>query len=183
MKKMTGDAEWAEGRWRKEKNVENLEKLEFPCIRRASDYMGSGLSTYKVPRDKKQEVMISELYKNVRLFPQGRDRGILTEVVEMVKENPGLDRNLSEIHDIIDLFDLNKPTYGVSEDMDRRDHWTEKAQKLCVRAYDTTNRSLLKNGMARVVTRKGSNTEKDDDPLRHTAEGGVTKKRNRRNTN
>jgi hypothetical protein len=180
MKKMTGLTEWAEGRWRKEKEVENLEDSLSPRIRRATNYKGSGLATYHVPNNKKHEVLISELYKNVKVMPQGGDRGILTEVVEMVQQNPELDRNLSQIHEIIDYFNLARVQYGVSEDIARRRHWMTEAEKICVRAYDTTNRFLLKNGASRVAIRKGPKTKKGADALRQTVGAGVTKKRNTR---
>jgi hypothetical protein len=182
MKKMTGLTDWAEGRWRRDKEIEDLEASSTPRIRRATNYKGSGLATYALANTQKHEVLISELYKNVKSFPQGGDRGILTQVVEMVKQNPGLDRNLSRIHEIIDHFNLLSTNYGILEDIARRRYWAAQAEKLCVRAYDTTNRFRLKNGTTKTAIRKVSSTRKSEDPLRQAAGAGVTKKRNTRRT-
>jgi hypothetical protein len=179
MKKMTGKSEWKEGEWRGE-----ISKNFHP----ATDYKGSAFGTFHLSKDRKSEVKISMLVEMVKKFPQGGDRGVLTEVVELVKDRPELDRNLSQIHEVVDLFAITVPQYGVEEDRARQNHWHEEAHKIKVRFYDTTNRSRLKNGKLKQTslqplarTRKTA-ASKSADPSRRIQAGVSKGKRNQHAT-
>ncbi|KAF2435537.1 hypothetical protein EJ08DRAFT_656534 [Tothia fuscella] len=121
----TGSEDWSEKRWR---NSATLTPVP--------DYTASQFVASKL-KEGKQETLISSLATNVVQMPEGDDRGALTEAVALVKAFPDLDRNLSELGELLTEQAIRPMPYTSSVDTRCQLRWTKDAAKVSTTMYDT----------------------------------------------
>jgi hypothetical protein len=82
-------------------------------------------SQFRVQKDVKQkeDVFISTLSLNVQQFPTGNEAGVITRAIELVRQNPALDRKLSEIGTLISSQNIIAPAYRLAEDKVSLTRW------------------------------------------------------------
>jgi hypothetical protein len=132
------------------------------------DFTTDAFICQDLPDEEKEDIMISKLADDVVSFPQGNDRGILTEVIQRVINNPSLNRNFSDIQSLIQEEKLSPTPYGPDEDLRSREYWTEEAKKYSSRIYDTTNGEKLREAMKlKVNPKKRKTNDSNEKPSKH----------------
>jgi hypothetical protein len=128
----TGDDRWGEQKWRASNPDSDASQVDF-----------GALACHALPDTEKEDIKISDLTKDVLVFPKNNDRGTLTEAIELVCRNPQLDRNLADINSLITEQRLSIVVYNADKDRICKDHWTNVSDQTFSRTYDATNRSTL----------------------------------------
>jgi hypothetical protein len=127
-----GVKNWKESAWHAT-NEENASQVDFST---------DGFTCRDLPNSAKTDITILELAEGIDL-PQGNDRGTLTEVIEFVRRNPLLDRNLSEIQSLIDGQGMIVVSYDANKDRACKNYWRNVASHTKSRFYDATNSKKL----------------------------------------
>jgi hypothetical protein len=138
-----GVKNWTETRWHAN-HEEDASDVDFST---------DGFTCRDLPDDNKADITILELAEGVNL-PQGNDRGTLTEVIELVRQNPLLDCKLSEIQNLINHQGLAMTSYDENRDRECKTHWKNLASQVKSRFYDATNgKKFAKTGGSQIRKR------------------------------